>query len=80
MKFEEIKEQSKIYPGEYLLHSPSNQIVLCGGFNYQEDFIRCLNNGRLITDKVSNFKKILMTPKENKNNRRTRCKGCSGIR
>tara|TARA_R100001591_G_scaffold97814_1_gene103894 strand:+ start:5 stop:238 length:234 start_codon:yes stop_codon:yes gene_type:complete len=77
MKFEKIIEESKVYPGEYLLHEPSRQIVLCGAFNYDEDFIRCLLNGNLITDKVENFKKIVMSRKERKQNNSKRCKGCS---
>ena len=77
MKFQKIKKASKVFPGEYLLHTPSNQIVLVGAFNYDEDFIRCLNNGKLMTDKVNNFMKIEVTKKESKI-ARTRCKGCSG--
>ena len=75
MTFNEIKKESKVFPGEYLLHTPSNQIVLVGAFNYEQDFIRCLNNGKLMTDTVKNFKKIQMSNKEIKKSR-TRCKGC----
>ena len=77
MKFQKIKKESKVFPGEYLLHTPSNQIVLVGAFNYDEDFIKCLNNGKLMTDKVNNFMKIEVTKKESKI-ARTRCKVCSG--
>ncbi len=79
MNFEEIKKESKVFPGEYLLHTPSNQIVLCGAFNFEQDFIRCLNNGRLMTDTVKNFKKIQMSRSEMEKNR-SRCKGCGGGR
>jgi len=79
VKFIEIQEESKVYPGEYLLHAPTNQIVLVGAFNYKEDFIRCLNNGKLMTDTVKNFKKIQMSRKE-RTKSRTGCKGCSGVR
>ena len=79
MNFVEIVEESKVYPGEYLLHSPTNQIVLCGAFNYEQNFIRCLNNGKLMTDKVENFKKILATNREQRR-AKTKCKGCSGVR
>ena len=79
MKFTEIKKESKVYPGEYLLHAPTNAIVLVGAFNYDEDFVRCLNNGRLMTDTVKNFKKIQMSLKERAASR-TGCKGCSGVR
>ena len=79
MKFEDIKKESKVFPGEYLLHSPTNQIVLVGAFNFDQDFIKCLNNGRLMTDSVKNFKKIQMSRKEINQNR-TRCKGCGRTR
>ncbi len=79
MNFQEIKKESKVFPGEYLLHTPTNQIVLCGAYNYDEDFVRCLSNGRLMTDTVKNFKKIQMSKKE-LNQNRTRCKGCGGSR
>ena len=79
MKFVEIEKESKVYPGEYLLHAPTNQIVLVGAFNYDENFVRCLNNGKLMTDAIKNFKKIQMTRKERQTSR-TGCKGCSGVR
>ncbi len=79
MRFEEINEESKVYPGEYLLHSPTNQIVLVGAFNFRDNFVRCLNNGKLMTDSVKNFKKIYMSSKEHQKYR-TKCKGCSGAR
>jgi len=79
MNFKEISKETTVHPGEYLLHTPSNQIVLCGAFNYDQDFIRCLNNGKLMTDTVKNFKKIQMSQNEIKKNR-ARCKGCNGAR
>ena len=38
MNFAEISEEAKVFPGEYLLHSPTNQVVLCGAFNRKENF------------------------------------------
>ena len=79
MNFEEINDQSKVYPGEYLLHEPSNEIVLVGAYNHKENFIRCLSQGNLMVDEVKNFKKIIITRKDYKSSRyRTGCKGCSG--
>jgi len=78
MKFDTIKKESKVYPGEYLLHIPTNEIVLCGAFNYGENFIRCLTNNGVITDKVNNFKKINLSGSERKKRHMRRCKGCSG--
>jgi len=77
MKFDEINENSKVYPGEYLLHEPTMEIVICGAFNWEQDMIRCLSRGKLLEDKVSTFKKIRLTAKENKARKHTKCKGCS---
>jgi hypothetical protein len=77
MKFDEINEDSKVYPGEYLLHEPTMEIVICGAFNWEQDMIRCLSRGKLLEDKVSTFKKIRLTAKENKARKHTKCKGCS---
>jgi hypothetical protein len=76
MKFDEINEDSKVYPGEYLLHEPTMEIVICGAFNWEQDMIRCLSRGKLLEDKVSTFKKIRLTA-ENKARKHTKCKGCS---
>tara|TARA_B100000214_G_scaffold317245_1_gene251059 strand:- start:622 stop:864 length:243 start_codon:yes stop_codon:yes gene_type:complete len=76
MKFDEITEQSKVYPGEYLLHEPSQQIVLCGAFNRKNNLIRCLVRGNLMEDVIDNFKKIRLTKRENSERKFTKCKGC----
>jgi len=78
MKFENIDKKTKVYPGEYLLHEPTNQIVLVGAFNQQENYIRCLVQGNLMVDKIKNFKKIIINKKERQEMNRSRCKGCSG--
>ena len=33
MKFETITEEAKVYPGEYVLHEPSQEIVMCESLN-----------------------------------------------
>ena len=66
MKFYKIEQSSKVYPGEYLLHQPTMQIVVCGAYNWDEDMVRCLSQGKLMEDKVENFKKIKLHPKEHK--------------
>ena len=38
MKFDDINNDSKVHPGEYLLHEPTMEIVLCGAFNWEQDF------------------------------------------
>ena len=78
MKFDEIVEESKVYPGEYLLYEPTMEIVLCGAFNRENDMIRCLSRGSLLEDQISKFKKIRLTEKEHKDRKYTKCKGCSG--
>ena len=78
MKFEPIDPDGKVFPGEYVLHEPSKQVVMCGAFNRSEDFIRAIGRGRSIQDKISNFKKINLTQAEAKERRSARCKGCSG--
>ena len=77
MEFEEINEESKVYPGEYLLHEPSREIVLCGAYIKNEGKIRAMRHGRLMEDRVENFKKIYMSSDERKERRSNRCKGCS---
>ena len=51
MNFQEITENSKVFPGEYLLHIPSNQIVICGAYKPSEGKIKALANGRLMEKK-----------------------------
>lgn len=78
MKFDSINEKSKVYPGEYLLHEPTMQIVVCGAFNWDENFVRCLASGRMLEDSVDKFKKIRLSAEEHRERQHSRCKGCSG--
>ena len=78
MNFVEILDEHVVSPGEYILHAPSNQVVLCGAFNKKLNEIRVLANGKMFTDKIGNFKKITMSNKERKEVRKSRCKGCRG--
>lgn len=77
MDFIEITEEMKTTPGEYIYHSPTKQIVLCGSFNRKDDLIRALGRGQLFADKIQNFKKIKANKKERQANSASRCKGCS---
>jgi hypothetical protein len=78
MEFTEIDEQAKVFPGEYLLYSPQNRIVVCGAF---KNFIRAFGNGKYIEDNIANFKKIEMTNQEKKRSRKIkRCGSCKGSR
>ncbi len=76
MQFDEITETQKVTPGEYVLHEPTKQIVMCGAFNRENDFIRAIGMGRSLEDKISNFKKIRLTEEEQKDRRVSKCKGC----
>ena len=77
MKFMEITEKCTVHPGEYLLYSPTNQVVLCGAFSRSENYIRALAHGKYIEDKIELFRKIEMTRAERKERfKKRRCKGC----
>ena len=76
MKFQVITENSKVFPGEYLLHVPSNQIVVCGAYKPMEGKIKALANGRLMEDAVANFQKIKLSKSEQKKKTVRRCGGC----
>jgi hypothetical protein len=75
MEFYKIEEEAKVFPGEYLLHVPSNQIVLCGAFKRIQGLIKYMAHGKLAEDKIENFNKI----KTNKRIKpRKSCGGCKG--
>jgi hypothetical protein len=78
MELFEITEDLKASPGEYIYHHPSRQIVLCGSFNRAHNTIRALARGRMIVDKIENFKKIQLTRDEQMASRVT--SGCAGCR
>tara|TARA_Y100000592_G_C5246643_1_gene210867 strand:- start:69 stop:305 length:237 start_codon:yes stop_codon:yes gene_type:complete len=78
MKFVNIEDDSKVYPGEYLLYEPRQIIVLCGAFNRSNDVIRAYGQGKYIEDKINAFKKIEISTKQHKQHYRSRCKGCGG--
>ncbi len=77
MNFTEITDKCTVHPGEYLLYSPTNQVVLCGAFNRAANYIRALGNGKYIEDKIELFRKIEVTVQERKERfKKKRCKGC----
>lgn len=77
MKFEEIEHQT-VYPGEYLLHTPTKQIVVVGAFKKREGKIKTFANGKLLEDEIDKFKKIVLTAKQLKKQKTSRrsCGGC----
>ena len=68
MELEEIDRWNKANPGEYIYHSPTKQIGLCGKFDLDADVIMVIAGTEIITDSIKNFKKIKLNEKE----RRTR--------
>ena len=77
MEFQLIEESSKIFPGEYLLHKPTSQIVMCGAYKKRHGIIKALVNGKLMEDKVENFRKILLNKEERTSGiKRKGCGGC----
>jgi hypothetical protein len=75
MKFYDITDEDYPHPGEYLLYIPSQTIVMCGAFTGTR--VKVMHNGRVLEDKVENFKKIKIGTKERKDKFISRCKACS---
>ena len=75
MEFYIITEDVAAFPGEYLFHVPTKQIVLCGSFNRRRDRVKALGRGKMITDSIKNFRKIKLSDEEANN---VKCKGCIG--
>jgi len=76
MEFFEITENTKANPGEYIYHTPTRQVVLCGSFNRNKNQIRALARGKLFVDEIGNFKKIKLNKQEQRRKQISRCKGC----
>ena len=80
MKFHEIPENTQIPAGEYLLHMPSNAVVVCGRHRTAESKIQAMTNGQVFEDEISNFKRISLTKKERKNNFKSKtCGSCKKV-
>lgn len=76
MEFYDITSETKVYPGEYLLYKPKQEIVLCGAYIPSRNKIKVLAQGRMIEDNIQNFQKIKLTKEENRRRGTSRCKGC----
>jgi hypothetical protein len=75
MKFEEISDSKLLRPGEMILHSPTHTVVVYAAL--VDETVRAFMNGALMEDELANFKKIVLTKKQHRENVRTsRCKGC----
>ena len=77
MEYIDIKEGSNVFPGEYLFHKPSKDVVICGSYDPKKDVLKALYRGRLIKDSIENFQKIKLSQEEKKQKRtRKSCGGC----
>ena len=76
MEFFDITEESTAFPGEYIFHIPSEQIVMCGSFNRKNNEIKVMGAGRLFVDKIENFKKIRLNKHEQRRRRISGCRSC----
>jgi len=76
VRFYSIEDDMTVYPGEYILHIPSKQIVLCGAFKKADGLIKGMANGSMMEDKIENFQKIKITSEEYRDSRAGKCKGC----
>jgi hypothetical protein len=74
MEFYDITKEDKPHPGEYILYVPAHAIVLCGA--YTGESIKALHNGKVIEDKIENFKKIKIGMEERKAKFVSKCKAC----
>ena len=81
MEFYEFTDEVDAFPGEYIYHEPTQQIVMCGAFSRESNTIKVLGSGNLFSDNIKNFKKIRSGVKREsttkmRNNYVSRCKGC----
>tara|TARA_R110000824_G_scaffold52615_10_gene145848 strand:+ start:695 stop:931 length:237 start_codon:yes stop_codon:yes gene_type:complete len=77
MKFYDIEEDHRVYPGEYLLYKPKMAVVLCGAFLRSENKVKAMLDGRLFEAPITDFQKISLTGREHRERKMSRCKGCS---
>ena len=80
MEHRTITQESTLEEGEYLFYEPLQQIGLCASQNFKDGLIQAFIGGRLLKDKMENFKKIELNAAEQKMGfvSRVGCKGCKG--
>ena len=77
MDYIDIKNGDKVFPGEYLYHKPSKDIVICGSYDSKNDVLKVLYRGRLIRDEIKNFQKIKLSSQEKRQKTiKRKCGGC----
>ena len=87
MDFIELDRWTKASAGEFLYHTPTSQVVLCGKYDRDADQITALIGSKIFRDKIENFKKIKLSEKELRSRRRSSrrrhfggCTTCKGGR
>ena len=81
MEFYDIEDSDTVESGEYIFHTPTKTIVLCGGFSRSENSINALKYGKLLMDDISNFQKIRTTRTElyrTTGTKHIKCGSCKG--
>ena len=76
----DIQSRDEIAAGEYLFHTPTSQLVICGQLpaDPNTSVIKALLRGHAIEDELENFKKLQLTPEESRRRRPSGCSGCKG--
>jgi len=77
MEFIEITEGREPYAGEYVYHTPTNSLVICGRFDKERSLLQVLSGGRVFMDRISNFKKV---KRENPTTPLRASRGCGGCK
>ena len=57
MELHEITEEIKAFPGEYIYHIPTKQIVLCGSFNRGEKYYSGPRARKIVCGQNTEFSK-----------------------
>ena len=78
MEFYEIGKEDYVSEGEYVLHIPSETVVLCGDFSRENNNIAALKDGKFIEDTIDNFKKIKIIKAVYRTKAHRRCGVCKG--
>jgi len=77
MKYLEITKDDELSGGEYLLHVPTNTIVICGQMNLEQGTIRVLSR-HMREDSLENFRRIASEGGQQQPHHERGCGGCKG--
>ena len=76
MEFVEIQHLGQVFPGEYLYHQPTQEMVLCGRLDFDKKTIKARRNNGMFVAPMAEFRKINLSPADVRAQKATRCKGC----